>query len=43
MLIQDYMDICNPLQTFDMAVRDEIIRSNPTDRVLKEVKRGYGK
>ena len=29
--------------TFDMAVRDEIIRSNPTDRVLKEVKRGCGK
>ena len=43
MLIQDYLDICDPLLTFDMAVRDEIIRSNPTDRGLKEVKRGCGK
>ncbi len=28
---------------FDMAVRDGIIRNNPSDRVLAEIKKGYGK
>ncbi|MCH5255762.1 MAG: site-specific integrase [Lachnospiraceae bacterium] len=29
--------------TFDMAVRDGVIRNNPSDRVLSEIKKGYGK
>lgn len=29
--------------TFGMAVRDGVIRNNPSDRVMAEIKQGFGK
>ena len=34
---------CLPHPTFQLAVRDEIIRNNPTDGVMKEISRESGK